>query len=319
LLLWFVLALVAPQPAWAGGWKERKQARKAASAGKAAVRKGDFEKAARKYKLADTLVPAPSYKLELGRVLIELGDLLQAGDVLREASEVRARQWAEKVAVQKSKRLLKEVEERTPTLTVVVAKPEASSVTVFVDGNDFEPADGAVPFNPGSYEVEAEAPGYERWSSTVKLDESQPEKVSIALTKSGAVEKEEVEEEGGGMGYAPAYVAWGVALVGVGVGIGFGVAAIQTTNEVIINYGCDSGECPPEAAEDLDVAKTNGNVSTAGFIIGGVAAVAGTVLFLMADPDDDDSGADADDQEEEAAVKALPLIGPGFVGVHGTF
>jgi hypothetical protein len=92
--------------------------------------------------------------------------------------------------------------------------------------------------------------------------------------------------------------------------------AIQTTNQVLIDYGCENGKCPQSAAGDLDIAKTNGNISTAAFAVGGAGVVTATVLSVLAFGDKNEPEGD---EPTEGRVDVKPLVGPGFIGMSGTF
>ena len=129
------LSLAAPS------FKDLQEARKLAREGAAQMKKGEHVEAAKTFKKADKLVPAPSYKLELAKALAAAEDLVQAGQVLGECIEAKPVQWAEKQAHKKCQDFAKEVDERTPEIEVTVYKPSASEVTVKVNGNDFDPAD----------------------------------------------------------------------------------------------------------------------------------------------------------------------------------
>jgi len=317
-LVWFLaasFALAAPS------FAERREAQKLAREGKALVQKKKWKKAAKKFKKADNLNPAPSYKLSMAKMLIELDDLVQAGDVLSEAAASTPRQWQEKKAVKDAQKLLEEVEELIPTIEVTIVEPTDDEVTVQIDGEDFEVSDGAVSYNPGRYEVTATAPGYKAFNKSVTLQEGDQKEVTVSLLSAGPAEDAEEGSTGDGFGRMPAYIGWGVGVVGLGVGIGFGVAAITTTNEVLILYECQSGQCPREAEADLDRAKLNGNLSTAGFVIGLAGLGAGTVLFFLADEDDADTVDEGDDSADEGMLRidAKPLVGPGYLGVTGSF
>lgn len=334
ILVLFVTSLTTSL-AQAATYKERLEAQKLAREAQILVRKGDFKEAAERLKKADTLVPAPSYKVELAKVYLELGRLVQANEILREAAAVQAQQFVEKQAVKKALQLLTEVEDRTPTIEVLVKQPVASEVTITVNDADFDPADGRVQFNPGRYEIVAQAPGYEKKIQQIKLKEGDHKKVTIELTKIGGDEKKEDDEGGGSdFGIAPALVSWGASMAGLGVGIGFGVMAIKTTNEVLLKYGCPDNKCPAEAMDDLNAAKLNGNIATAGFVVFGAAAIPAivfTVLYAMSGDDDevkegvDKEGADkageGDGEDEEAAlpITIRPIIAPTYLGVSGTF
>ncbi|MEZ4444684.1 MAG: hypothetical protein R3B72_36755 [Polyangiaceae bacterium] len=301
-------------------WQNRKEAQKLVLEAKGLAKQGDFKKAAKKYKKADELTPAPSYKLELARMLVALEDFVQAAEVLTGCVETEPRQWAEKVAFKKCQQLQAEVEERTPTLEVTVFEPSADQVSIRIDGDAYDPAEGPLAFNPGKVKVEASADGYEEFSKTVKLKEGDRETLEITLKGGKKAKKDEEEDEegddGGGLSPIWAYSTWGLGAVGLGVGIGFGIAAIKSTNEILRLYGCEDGVCPPEAAADLDTAKLNGNVSTAGFIIGFAGLTTGTILYLLSGDDEDES---EPSDEEGVEVEAKPILGPGFIGVTGTF
>jgi tetratricopeptide (TPR) repeat protein len=331
LLVLFVTSLTTSF-ALAATYRERLEAQKLAREARLLVRKGDFKEAAERLKKADTLVPAPSYKVELAKVYLELGQLVQANEILREAAAVQAQQFVERQAVKKAIQLLTEVEDRTPSIEVLVKQPDPSEVTITIDGADFEPADGQVRYNPGRYELVAEAPGYEKLSKSIKLKEGEHRKVTIALTKIGGDEEKDDDDGGSGFGIAPAMVAWGAGVAGLAVGIAFGTMAIEATNDVILKYGCENYRCPAEAMDDLNTAKLNGNISTAGFIVAGTGAVLGLILFLLADDDEEEvkEGVDkesvkkpgeGDGEDEEAAlpITIRPIIAPTYLGVSGTF
>ncbi len=305
-------------------FKDRMEASKLGQQASLLARQGKHKEAAKAYKKADKLVPAPSYKLGLAKALLELDDLVQANEVLLECmAQGPIQQWNEKAAQKQCIDLGSKVDDRMPRIAVVVLDPSSDEVIIQIDDEDYSPSEGEVGFNPGSYTVTAEAEGYRSFKKKVTLKEGDRETVEITLEAKKKAKTKEVEpdeEDGSGLSPIPAYIAWGVGAVGVGVGIGFGIAAITTTNEVITVYECDNGVCPPEAEDDLNVAKLNGNLSTAGFIVGGVGIAGGTILYLLADT----GGDEGDEVDEEAArgklsIAARPLIGPGYIGVVGTF
>jgi hypothetical protein len=76
----------------------------------------------------------------------------------------------------------------------------------------------------------------------------------------------------------PAYVAFGVALTGIAVGTVAGAMALAQASE--LERDCPHDACAGTAARDLDHAGTVADVSTAAFVVGGVAAVTGVVLWL---------------------------------------
>ena len=298
-------------------WKKRREVRKLMSEAQRHQKKGETLDAAKKLKRADKLIPQPSTKRRIAQLLIEMGDLVQAIVILREAIEAKPRSWREKNAVKKSIELLSKTEDRAPTIEVTAFKPEANVMTITIDGEDYEISDGPVPRNPGTYTIKATADGYADWSKTVTLAERARSTVDITMSPAVAADADSGTPLN--WGKMPAYISWGVGGVSLSLGIGFGVAAINTTNAVLREWDCKEGVCPAEAEDDVIAAKTNGNISTAGFVIGGVGIAAGTVLFLLSG--DEEPKADDDETMEEARskVRVKPVLGPAYVGVHGTF
>ena len=87
--------------------------------------------------------------------------------------------------------------------------------------------------------------------------------------------------------------------------------ALGTTDELLRK--CDNNICPKTAGNQRlqEKAISQGNVSTAMFVIGGASLAAGGVLFTMVLVSDPPKG------EEKAYVR--PFIGLGQAGVYGAF
>jgi hypothetical protein len=313
------LPLHPTQVPLAPSWRDRAAAQKLAREAKLLMLKGSFEEAAAKYQEADKLVPAPSYKLERARALVELGRMLEAREVLRTAAEDKPAQFMEKMAQKKASAFDKELEQRTPTLEITVFRPEAAKVTLRIDGETIDHGAGAVPFDPGELTISAEAPGFAPWEQKVKLADGDRKTVEISMTpKAKPKAPEEEEKESDGISPIPAYVTWAVSAAALGVGIGFGVVAMQSTNSLLEDYDCEDNVCPSEAEEDLAIVKLQGNISTAGFAVGGAGVAIGLVLFLFSDAA---SGGDGDDPaaDDASAVELSPVVAPGGAGVLGRF
>ena len=196
-----------------------------------------YKKAARLYRRADRLAPRRANKLAIGQMLAALGDLVQAVGYARKAATAKPVRVHERGIQRRAADLVLDLEERIPTLTIKVRGHGASDARVTVDGNEFETADGAVQFNPGSYQIAVEAKGAKPQLKTVELAEGADETVTLNLQSTKSVSKKEVEdksEPAKPMGYAPAVISWVLAAGGLGVGIGLGVSAVQTTAAIEI-------------------------------------------------------------------------------------
>jgi len=307
---------------------DKKEASRLEREADALIKKGEREQAVDKLRAADRLDPGPARKVRLAKVLMDIEQLLEAARVLEQASDARVSGSKDRAAIDKAKKLAADVQERTPTLSVKIHKPEPNLVKVQVDGKSFDPSLGPQPFDPGYHQLLATATGYPDHKQEVTLAERANEVVEISLRKPG-----EPEDEGdangkksGGFSKWPAIISWGLGAIGLGVGVGFGVEAINDTNALLENYDCKDNKCPPEAADDLAAAKVNGNVSTVGFVVGGVGLVAGTILWLLADSGSDKEAdaapskdAPAGESAAQARLRLRPLIGFGTVGVEGRF
>ena len=117
-------------------WKKRREVRKLMSEAQRHQKKGETLDAAKKLKRADKLIPQPSTKRRIAQLLIEMGDLVQAIVILREAIEAKPRSWREKNAVKKSIALLSKTEDRAPTIEVSAFEPEANVMTITIDGEE---------------------------------------------------------------------------------------------------------------------------------------------------------------------------------------
>ena len=155
----FVILLATSFAFAAPSFRDRMQARKLGATAKQLARQGKHEKAAKKYAQADKLVPAPSYKLELARVLLELEDYVQSSEVLEECmDQTGIQQWGEKSAQKKCIELASEVDDKMPRLAVVVIEPSSEDVIIQIDDEDYDPSEGEIGYNPGKFKITVRKP-----------------------------------------------------------------------------------------------------------------------------------------------------------------
>jgi hypothetical protein len=106
----------------------------------------------------------------------------------------------------------------------------------------------------------------------------------------------------------------GIALAGVGV-VGmvlFGVFGSKSSSSFSnLEDACTpDGACPAEAQADIDDGKTFQTVANVGLVVGVTGLIAGTALFLL---EPEILG------EEESSASLRLTVGPGALGVKGTF
>jgi hypothetical protein len=280
-----------------------------------AAKNKHFDEAADLMKKADQLEPTPQRKLDEAKYLVQLGKLVDASQLLNGLVNDSSMGIKDKWAKDAAKKQLAQFESRIPWLQVHVIGP-TQGVHVEVDGKEFEP-DNESPVDPGPHAIGVEADGYESGERKVTVAEGDHKQVTITLTPTTRTDVPKPKPSSGGSKW-PAIAAFGVGAVGIGVGAAFGVLAFDETAKA--KAFCDGNRCPatPDVIDARNVAIANGNVSTVGFVVGGVGVAAGIVLLLTVG-----SSSKADDgkdkKKEEDAVIVRPYVGVGEAGLVGRF
>ncbi|NUP07195.1 MAG: hypothetical protein HOW73_14160 [Polyangiaceae bacterium] len=100
-----------------------------------------------------------------------------------------------------------------------------------------------------------------------------PKVRASTIARAGSTEDRGIEWLAGGL------VGIGVGLAGVGFGIGEGIDAMNRKADIEDAGACRDGMCLPSAKSDVDDATLAAHLSTAGFVVGGVALAAGGTLL----------------------------------------
>lgn len=77
----------------------------------------------------------------------------------------------------------------------------------------------------------------------------------------------------------PGFITIGVGAVGLGIGAVTGALSLSRVSD--LEARCGGYHCRPADEADVRSAKTLGNISTAAFVVGGVAAAAGALLLVI--------------------------------------
>lgn len=167
----------------------------------------------------------------------------------------------------------------------------------------------AIPVDPGEHKIEATAPGYSVWSTTIKIG---PER-DMQVIEIPALVKEALPPPPPGTGPNPAlrpaaFAVGGVGVAGLVLGGVFGGLAMSSKSE--LQKLCPNNACPAGngGQDKLASAKTKGLISTVGFSVGGAALATGVVLFVLS------TRGSAPKQDERKAT-LVPAVGPGFAGL----
>ncbi|MFO0567056.1 MAG: hypothetical protein U0263_15415 [Polyangiaceae bacterium] len=311
LLFCLVLALAAvttrPVVAKPAPAAEAKQSDKA---GQKLERQKKWQEAKVAYEKSLELDEKPDVRLRLAAVESKLGHLLEAAEHVKRVLDAPKLAFMTRA---KAKNLKKSLEKRTPKLTLDL--PPGFSGTVSIDGKDIASGELGSPIlvNPGNRQVRAESKGSKPFEENVELAEKDQKTLSVRLEELPKAEaarpvKPPQAEKSSGGSKTLAYVSLGVGVVGLGVGTYMGLKAKSTKSD--IDQQCKNGVCSESQRDLYDRGKTQANISTAGFIVGGVGIGLGTVLLLTGGKST---------EAKASARHATPYLGPGEVGVAGAF
>lgn len=259
--------------------------------GRAALARGDYEEATRRFAESERLQPAPGTRLNLATAESHTGHLASAWEHAR-ASRDELGLGDERRAV--AQKLFDDLDARVPRLTLRSVGPLVPGERIFLDGTELREGSlgVALPQDPGSHRVLITAPGYLDLALVVTLREGERESLEIRLGQRQPVASPPAPGAGTppaartptsprsaplrGIGIATTVVG-GATLVASGV---FGALAIGQ-NGVVSNH-CDATGCDERG---LDASRTGhafalGSTVTA--ISGLVLVAGGVVLWLLA-------------------------------------
>jgi len=271
---------------------------------RAAVEKNDYATACPKFEQSLALVRRAGTLFNLAQCEEHEGRLVSAmryykeGIVVLDPGDSR---------LAPSKKRLKALEPRIPYLTI---KPKADlpkDSRVLIDGKQVEALGVPVPIDPGKRTISVQAP--KRTEEKVVIEVAEKEEVEISVG-AGKVIVEPTRAVADVLG--PRRIA-GIAALGVG-GLGFIGAAITGGLVVSANSrveaGCPQARCNTAAGyEAAELGKTMLVVNAIAWGVGIVGAGTGAVLFFL----------DGKKAKEKPKAGHSFLVGPGFVGVRGSF
>ncbi len=291
---------------------ERTTARALMKDGDAKREKGQMAAALESYSAADDIMHVPSTGFEVARAQAALGRLVEASDTLARVVAIPVRAHEPPAFVEARKRaqaLAEELAARTPTVRVVFENETATRrFQLRLDGavladdlragpHRLDPGKHVIMARLGSSETDHEMVLREHDAKTLTLDANPAATAVIADAGVGRrpIETKTVLTFGG----------FGLAVVGASIGAVAGFLSMSKVDD--IEEACGGTACPRERQEDIDSARTLGDVSTVAFLAGGVGAAAGIVGLLMR------GGGHA------ASGRTGIRISPGYVGVGGRF
>lgn len=281
-------------------------ARRAAMATGEHLDAGRFREALESVDRAETFFHAPTHLLMRGEALEGLGRLMEAletYEALAKESVPPTFPAAFRDAVKEGAARAQKLRATLPRLIVDVQSP-ASGAELRVDSKVTPLGSDGVIVEPGKHVVALSAPGFERWSKVITIDErGEPVRVVVSLVRNEQ-EPDVPDEISSGIPMWSVYAAAGVGVLGLAVGSITGVMSLGKVST--LDKECPSGACAGRHQDVIDDASALGTASTVAFVVGGagVAAAGGLLYFRLTG---DDSSA------------VTSWVSPRGAGVRGHF
>jgi hypothetical protein len=180
-----------------------------------------------------------------------------------------------------------------------------------------------IPIDPGPHTIEATAPGYNVWSTSIDVGAAEAKTVAIPKLTPLAPPPPPIEQpgpgaEGGGVPRRTVgFVVGGVGVAAVGVGAVLGIMAASDAGSAEDDPAlCPNKRCTRAGRDAVDSASTKALISTIGLGVGIAAIGAGAVLILTSG-----STGGAEQKPPSSTTWLVPAIGPGGggLGVIGAF
>lgn len=275
--------MLVPVPALAGAEpspSDRETARVLADKGAELFDAGKYEDAIDYFKKADGLVHAPTFVLMIAQSNAKLGRLKEARNHYQKVLDWPLTKQAPPRFAEAQKTARAEVDDlnrRIPTVELKLTA-EASASTegaqVEIDGEAVSDISAPIPLDPGEHTISVQPKSGAPIKKTITLSESTGEHLEFTITAST---KPGTDAQKGSL--LPAIIAFGVGAAGFGVGGVTGIMALSQIGD--IKDQCTGNVCPKSLEGDANSAGTLADISTVGFIVGGVGAAAGIVLLVL--------------------------------------
>jgi tetratricopeptide (TPR) repeat protein len=296
---------------------DKDAARALADKGAELYEAGKYEEAIAQFRRADEIVHAPTFVLAMAQASAKVGKLIEARAHYQRVVDEPLAANAPASFVDAKLSATKELEElkrRIPTLQIVVTGAPPGEIKATIDGAAVPSLDQAIEQNPGDHTVVVAPSRGKPMTVAVTLREGATERLEIAIApdpsdRGGGSSSSNTNTKGS---IVPALIGFGVGGLGFGIGAVTGALALGKVSD--IKATCSDNVCPRSQEAEASSAGTLADVSTVGFVIGGVGVAAGVVLLIVRPGG---GGGSADKPAEQATVRAS--FGFGSVHVSGTF
>ena len=300
---------------------ERAAARQLGYSGVEAFEAKQYAVASEKLEKAYAVLRVPSLGLWSARALAKLGKLLEASERYREVTRLPVTGGDEEVQKQARVSAQSELDALQPRISNLVVRIKGAAsgeLSLMIDGTKVSSqlVGAPTPVNPGAHRVEGTAHGQTAVRDlTVGEGEQQEVLLELADVATSPVTKppapKPTEDEGtsqpsrSNLQRTSAYVLLAGGLAGLATGGVTGLMAVSRRASLDNNKGCaDDHDCPRSLSNEVSTYNTLRNVSTVGFVAGGIFFAAGFTLLLTA---------------PHAEQRTTLLVGPSFVSVRSAF
>jgi hypothetical protein len=297
------------------------------------MKQNSFSDACPKLEESERIDPAVGTLLYLGECYERVGKTASAWATFREAASLANNSnQADRARVAGGR--AQDLEGKLSRLSIELA-PDVARITGVVvkrNGQRLEPSlyGTPLPVDPGEYRIEVSAPGYETWTTPIKVEAGG---ASASVRVPGLVKGAEAPETptpapptSAGTGKEPSppllppakhglttgqtlgLVVGGVGVVGLGLGTYFGVRAIGKNSDAEAFCSGDN-RCTQSGIDLTDKAKKDATAANIAFAAGGALIAIGGVIFFSTGQSDTDR------------VALVPLLGPNTAAasISGSF
>lgn len=311
---------------------DRETARALMQQGRDLRDKGDLREALKRFKAADDVMHVPTTGLEVARVQVSLGQLVEARDTIAAMRQVPAKRSDPapfQEARTKAEELNLSLNGRVPALMITVkGTASGEQATVAIDGVPLSAGVLGLPrsVDPGHHVVTAKtSTGEGKLEVDVREGEQKP--VEVALVSTGPAEppepaapaptEVETPEPTTVRSHSPGALTWaGIGLAGAGVIAGAVTGVLSMSKKSSLDAACANKVCGPSSYSDLDSANMLATLSDVGFAVAGAGAVLAVVTLVVGH---EQSSAPAPQPPAPEALRVVPWLGLGSGGLRGTF
>ncbi len=335
--LLLAMASLVTLPAYGGepSAADRKEAKRLYTEARKLKAEGKLDEAVLSFRRAHELAPTPVTRLDLARALVDQKKLVEARDLVQSISAMPVTATETEKSKQSRKeaeKLATELGERIPSVTLLLASSDGQEVAI--DGKSLskellsapvllDPGDHLATVRVGEKTAETRFALVERESKSVPLtapapeplpdppkpDPPKPDPPKLDPPKPKPDPNDRAGERVGQKQRpltpaVPVLLSVGGASLLAGA-ISGGIALSQAAD---LETACPGRGCPPSQHDALATHAATADASTALFVIGGVVAAAGAVVWIV----------DAATQPSAPPKVALRWAGTGFA-MEGTW